>query len=96
MTAVFSAWDDMKRAAQSVYRESGNIFRSIYMDIGVSYQQIMITGHLLPQADRTALNHEIAQEAYQPTAEDWRGYEQWRDERPQGHDPEPQDLEPEL
>lgn len=85
----------MKRAAQSVYRESGNIFRNIYADIGVSYQQILMSGHLYPQADRTALNHEIAESAYQPTAEDWKEYERWRDEQPPGRDPEPQDLEPE-
>ena len=85
----------MKRAAQSVYREAGNIYRVIYADIGVSYQQIMISGHLYPQADRTAINHEIAAEAYQPTPEDWKEYEQWRDAQPPGRDPEPQDLEPE-
>ena len=87
-------WEDMKRAAQSVYKGTGNIFQGIYTDIGTAYQQIMMSGKLYPQADRTAINQEIAESSYQPTAEDWQEYGRWHDEH-RGPDPEPHDLEPE-
>ena len=74
-----ASWEDTKRAAQSAYNTIGNIYHDAYAGIGTAYQQILLSGHLYPTADRSALNYEIAQDAYQPTAEDWKEYERYRD-----------------
>ena len=75
-----ASWEDTKRAAQSAYDTIGKLYQDAYGGIGAAYQQILIGGQLYPQADRSALNYEIAQDAYDPTAQDWKEYERYRDE----------------
>jgi len=82
-------WEAMKRAAQSVYT-----------DIGNSYQQLLIAGHLYPPTSRDQLNHEIAEAAYDPApAPEPEQLELFYLNHFHFHDPpqEPQqDLEPEM
>jgi hypothetical protein len=68
-----ATWEETKRVAQSVYnvagqgfdvlyRQSG--FQSIYNDIGSSFQQFLIAGHVYPPMERNFFNYEIAQQDY--------------------------------
>ena len=95
------SWEDTKRAAQSAYMSAGNGFQDMYSGIGSAYQQILLTGHLSPPLGHD-INRQIAADAYQPTAADWKEYERhnaaWDRENPDPRltGPDPDAPEPEI
>lgn len=95
------AWEDAKRAAQSAYISTGNSFQDMDSSIGHAYQQIVLTGQISPSLGDSDINHQIAEEAYQPTVADWQEYgcyrAEWEKENPDprltGPDPDAPELE---
>jgi hypothetical protein len=80
-------WGDTQRLAQSAFADVSN-----------TYQQFL-TGTTDPS--RRNLNYEIAADAYEPTAEDWKEYGLYLDEQernnpdaPQEPDIQEPDIEP--
>lgn len=80
-----SLWEATKWEAQSAFK-----------DIGNSYQQILVTGHLYPPIDRDQLNREIAEDSWkrpEPEPEELFYKNHFHSHEPEP--PEPAGIEPE-
>jgi hypothetical protein len=73
-----ATWEDTKRAAQSTYNTIGSVYQNAYEGLGNTYQQILTTGRIYP--DASSLTNDIATGAYDPTPEDWQEYGQYVDQ----------------
>ncbi|HEX7734554.1 MAG TPA: hypothetical protein VF458_06820 [Ktedonobacteraceae bacterium] len=41
-----AGWEEEKRAAQTAFTFTGNVFQDVHSSIGNTYQQILLTGHI--------------------------------------------------
>jgi hypothetical protein len=88
------AWADTQRAAQSVYSAASREVSNAVSDIGNTYQQILTSG-VPASSSREAMNMEIADSVYEPSAEDWKEYEAYRDQTTPDMPEQEQGIEPE-
>jgi hypothetical protein len=93
-------WEATKMHAQSAFRAVVQETERAFDNIGNSYQQIMLAGHLYPSMDRNVLNREIAEQDYkQPEPEQGELF-YLNHFHNHGTDPKPpepeQGLEPEM
>ncbi|HEU5375748.1 MAG TPA: hypothetical protein VFV38_09935 [Ktedonobacteraceae bacterium] len=87
-------WEEQKRAGQTAFILTGNLFQDMHSSIGNAYQQILVTGHLYPSTGKDSLTHQITEDMFkQPEHEDIGRFGRQHTFE-QSHDPD-QDIEPE-
>lgn len=70
-----ATWEEEKRAAQTAFTLTGNLFQDVHSSVGNVYQQILMTGRIYT-IGHDSLTHQITEDMFrQPEHDMGFGYE---------------------
>jgi hypothetical protein len=73
-------WEETKRAGQTAFISQGESVQAAHESVDNFYRQILTRGYVSPSIEGGDMSHQIADQVYEPTREDWKDYERYLDE----------------